>query len=170
LPLIVVLAYTSGVARAQSVSLEYQVKAAYLFNFVKFVGWPAAAPGGPITICIAGQNPFGTALEETIRGETVDGRSIATRTVPEADSGCHVVFVPRGANAAASLRAARALPVLTVGEASDFIENGGIINFVTDAGAVRFQIDQDAASRVGLQISSRLLRLARLPDRHGPTR
>jgi hypothetical protein len=166
---IVVLGYMAGVARAQEVSLEYQVKAAYLFNFIKFVDWPATAPAGPIAICIVGQNPFGTALEETIGGERMDGRAIVARTVVETDSGCHVLFVPRGANAAALLRAARTLPVLTVGESSDFIESGGIINFIVDAGAVKFEIDQQAASRVGLQISSRLLRLARLPDRHGRT-
>jgi hypothetical protein len=154
---------------AQEISLEYQVKAAYLFNFVKFVDWPANASPGPITICVVGRNPFGTALDDTTLGETVDGRSVVARTVTGVGPGCHVAFVPQGVNPAAALRAARMLPVLTVGEASGFIENGGIINFVLDAGAVRFEIDQQAASRVGLQISSRLLRLARQPDRRSQT-
>ena len=151
----------SAAAGAQDVPLEYRVKAAYLFNFAKFVEWPAAA--GPITICVAGRNVFGEALSETIRGETINGRPLAVRVIIEPEAGCQIVFVPRGAAAAVYLAAARTSPSLTVGESPDFIEQGGIVNFTLEGANVRFQIDSEAAERAGLRISSRLLRLARGP-------
>ena len=153
----------SAAAGAQDVPLEYRVKAAYLFNFAKFVEWPAAAAADPITICVAGRNVFGEALSETIRGETINGRALAVRVIIEPEAGCQIVFVPRGAAASAYLGAARTSPSLTVGESPDFIEQGGIVNFTLEGANVRFQIDAGAAERAGLRISSRLLRLAREP-------
>jgi hypothetical protein len=148
---------------AQEVPLEYRVKAAYLFNFVKFVEWPAAAAGGPITICVAGRNVFGDVLDQTIRGETIDGRPLTSRVLLEPADGCHVLFAPRGAAARAYLQAARGEPVLTVGESADFIANGGMVNFILDGGNVRFEIEARRAEAAGLRVSSRLLRLARTP-------
>lgn len=148
---------------AQEVPLEYRVKAAYLFNFVKFVEWPGTAPPGPIVVCIAGRNVFGEVLDETIRGETIDGRPLVTRVLLEPAHGCHVVFVPRGAATGAYLQAARGAPVLTVGESDTFIAAGGMVNFILDGGNVRFEIDARKAEAAGLRISSRLLRLARTP-------
>ena len=145
--------------QAQEVPLEYRVKAAYLFNFAKFVDWPREP--GPLTICVAGRNVFGNALSDTVRGETINGRPLTVRVILEPEPGCHITFVPRGAAAPAYLRAARSFPELTVGESPDFIAQGGIVNFVLDAGNVRFEIDAEAAERSGLRISSRLLRLAR---------
>ena len=147
---------------AQDVSLEYRVKAAYLFNFTKFVEWPRDSGDGPVTICVAGRNVFGGVLTELVRGELVHGRPIETRLVVAPTSDCHVLFVPRGAAAAAYLRAARDMPVFTVGESSDFLSLGGVANFILDGANVRFEIDADAAERAGLRVSSRLLRLARV--------
>ena len=152
-----------AVLRAQEVPLEYRVKAAYLFNFAKFVEWPDAGATGPITICVAGRNVFGDALADTVKGETINGRPLAVRLILEPQPGCHIVFVPRGAAASAYLRSARTSPSLTVGESPDFIEQGGIVNFTREGANVRFEIDSDAAERAGLRISSRLLRLARGP-------
>jgi hypothetical protein len=149
--------------QAQDVPLEYRVKAAYLFNFAKFVEWPAQAAEGPLHICIAGRNVFGDALTETVRGEVIDNRSIVSRVILEPDPACHIVFVPRGAAAAPYLRTARGSPVLTVGEGPEFIEQGGIVAFLIQGGNVRFAIDANAAERAGLRISSRLLRLSRDP-------
>jgi hypothetical protein len=146
---------------AKEVSLEYQVKAVYLFNFAKFIDWPPEAQSGPLTICVAGMNPFGDVLEETLRGETVNDRPLAWRVIPGPEPGCHVIFVPHGAATAAYLQAARSTPTLTVGEAPDFLTQGGIINFILEAGKVRFQIDAKSAERAELRISSHLLRLAR---------
>jgi hypothetical protein len=146
---------------AQDVSLEYRVKATYLFNFVKYVEWPAAARGsGPLTLCVAGRNPFGSALEDTIRHEVVDGRPLVVRVILEPEAGCHVLFVPEGAAVNAYLRAARGRPTLTIGESSDFLTRGGIINFVSDGRHVRFAISTAAADLAQLHISSRLLQLA----------
>lgn len=154
----------TATASAQQVSLEYQVKAAYLFNFTKFVEWPAEAlpKGAPLTICVAVSNPFGQALEDTIKGELVDGRALTTRVVRD-PAGCHVLFVPEGVAAAALLRDARTRPILTVGETDDFQRDGGVVNFVMQDGKVRFDISPEAASRAQLRISSRLLRLRRNP-------
>ncbi len=154
-------------AQAQEAALEYQVKAAYLYNFIKFIEWPAGAVTRTLSICVAERNPFGSALDNIVRAETVGGHVIQVRVVPAPQADCQVVFVPRDVAAGEYLRAARAAPVLTVGEAADFIAMGGIINFVRDAGMIRFEIDQDGAMRAGLHISSRLLRLARPPERRG---
>jgi hypothetical protein len=147
---------------AQDVPLEYRVKAAYLFNFTKFVEWPAAAlrADEPLTICIAGMNPFGDTLDETLRGESVGGRPLTARAVTDGD-GCHVLFVPEGVPAATLLLNMRAKPVLTVGESPEFLRQGGVVNFVMQDGKVRFEISQDAATKAHLRISSHLLRLSR---------
>lgn len=146
---------------AQEVALEYRVKAAYLFNFTKFVDWPADPAGAtPLTICVASPNPFGSVLAETIREERVNERPLQARTVRDA-SGCHVLFVPRGVPHQPYLRAARGQPILTVGETPAFLRDGGIISFVVEENKVRFDIGREAAARANLTISSRLLRLAR---------
>jgi hypothetical protein len=156
-----IVLFVTTTATSQNASLEYQVKAAYLFNFTKFVEWPddALPDGAPLTICVAAPSPFGAALGDTIRDELVDGRALAMRVVRD-PAGCHVLFVPKGVAAAPLLRDARTRPILTVGEADDFLRQGGIVDFVMQDGKVRFAISQDAASRAQLRISSRLLRLA----------
>ena len=154
---------------AQVVPLEYQVKAAYLFNFTRFVGWPEGTPAaaGPLTICVAEINPFGPVLESTLAGETAAGRMLTTRVVRNPTTACHVLFIPRGVPAGVHLRAVGMLPILTVGESTDFIQQGGMINFVLEGGRVRFEINQGAALRNHLTISARLLQLARSSDQAG---
>jgi hypothetical protein len=149
-------------ADAQEVSREYQVKAAFLYNFAKFVEWPPSALAGPLTICIAGRNPLGAALDDVVSGETVGGRPIHTRIILEPEPGCHVMFIPDGAAASAYLRASRGAPTLTVGETPAFIGIGGIISFFVEDGKVRFEINPEAAERAQLRVSSRLLQLARI--------
>jgi hypothetical protein len=157
------LAFASFVA-VNDVSLEYRVKAAYLLNFARFVDWPAnPADTGPITVCVAGTNPFGEVLNETLRDEQVNGRPIRARAA-RGGEGCHILFVPAGVQADEPLKNARTQPVLTVGESPDFVRQGGIINFILEEGKVRFEIDPANAERARLRISSRLLRLARPPS------
>ena len=168
----VVLCAGTAVMSAQDVDLEYRVKAAYLFNFTKFIEWPNAAfVGGrsfSFSICVAGRNPFGPALTATVARETAAGLPLATRVVNAGGApGCHVLFVPAGVAAAPYLRSVGNLPVLTVGESPDFLAQGGIINFVLDAGRVRFEINQAAAERAQLRISSRLLQLGRASEPRG---
>jgi YfiR/HmsC-like len=149
---------------AQDPELEYRVKAAYLFNFTKFVDWPVTATdgGNSFAICIAGRNPFGAALSSTLVGEKVAGLPLAARVVdPAGASSCQVLFVPRSVAAAPYLRAVAGAPVLTVGETPEFLAQGGVINFVLADGRVRFEISQMAAERAQLKVSSRLLQLGR---------
>ncbi len=153
---------------AQDASLEYRVKAAYIYNFMKYVEWPdAVLHSGSLNICVAGRNPFGDALTETVAGERIGGQPVMVRVILEPEPGCHVLFVPDGSATTAYLRATRSEPVLTVGETPDFIAQGGTISFILDGGNVRFEIDQESAERQNLKVSSRLLRLARTPERRG---
>lgn len=157
-------------ARAQdTVSDEYRLKAVFLFNFFKYVEWPPAAPQGPLVICVAGRNPFGTVLDETVAGETINGRPIRTRVILEPEPGCHMLFVPDGAAATAYLRASQGTPTLTVGERPDFIQLGGMIAFFRVADNIRFTVNPTAAERAKLRISSRLLSLATIADAMPPT-
>ena len=151
----------AGGRRPVEVSLEYQVKATYLFNFLKYVEWPPRDASRPLTICVAERNPFGESLREAIQGEKIEGRSLDTRVVSRPESGCDVVFVPRGTAAGRYLEAFRDSATLTVGEEEEFLTKGGIINFIMERGSVRFQIDTSAAKRADLRISSHLLRLSR---------
>ena len=155
---------TAVVLAGQDISLEYRVKAAYLYNFIKYVEWPEQQ-GGTILICIAGgQNPFGTVLDGLIKNERIHGVSLATRTILEFDPECDVIFAPKTSNIPHYLRGAAGMPILTVGETPRFIEQGGIVNFTVEDGPVRFEISPTAAERVKLRISSRLLQLARITE------
>ncbi len=168
LGLVLAVLSTSAPSAAQEVvevTPEYRLKAEFIHNFIKFIEWPDGAGGGPLTICVAGQNPFGSTLTSQVEGDTVSGRPIALRVILEPEDGCHVVFVPRTSlGPQAYLRQAQGTPTLTVGEAPDFVTQGGIIGFSMEAERVRFTIDQAAAEKAGLKISSRLLTLARQPE------
>jgi hypothetical protein len=157
-------------ASLQEAGLEYRVKAAYLFNFTKFVEWPDVTlqNATAFTICTAAINPFGAALSSTVSDETAAMLPLAARVVTAAEAAsCHVLFVPRGVAAAPYLRAVASSPVLTVGESPQFLEQGGAINFVIQDGRVRFVINQAAAERARLRVSSRLLQLGRGADSQG---
>ncbi len=146
---------------------EYQVKAAFLYNFAKFVEWPAQtfrAADEPILFCVLAANPFGDALDQVIRGKAIDGHPLATRHPAYAASlsECRILFVAAGdvKKFRALAPQLRATPVLTVGEAGDFIPAGGVVNFKIQGGKVRFEINVEAAERQQLRISSKLLSLA----------
>lgn len=160
--LAVLAAAAAAPLAAQAVSDEYRVKAAYLYNFLKYAEWPAEAPAGPLTICVAGRNPFGGFLEDLVRGEMINDRQVTTRVILEPEPGCHLMFVPDGAAVSAYLRDAAGRPVLTVGESRTFIADGGIVNFYLDRGNVRFEINPAAAEQAGIRLSARLLQLARI--------
>jgi hypothetical protein len=148
-------------------SLEYQVKAAYLLNFTRYVEWPAQVfdgPDAPLRICVLGRDPFGSVLDATVQGRTTHGRRITVRRIHTAGetAGCQLVFVSRE-----TWRTQRELPaslrrhgVLTVGESDDFAQEGGVIGFVIQNETVRFVVNADARDRAGLRISSRMLSLA----------
>jgi len=162
--LLFVLALGHATAAGQGVSQEYRIKAAYLYNFLKFVEWPQEPTPTPLTICVAGRNPFGTVLHDLMRDQVVNNRPIAARIILEPEEGCHIVFVPQGAATDAYLRGARGQSTLTIGESSTFLQQGGIANFYVERGSVRFEINAAAAERARIRISSRLLQLARIAD------
>ena len=149
---------------AQEVVLEYRVKAAFLYNFARFVEWPADKASGPLTLCLASHNPFGAALDDTLSGERIGGREVVARVITGPTSASHLLFVTQYVSAVPYLRDRQA-STLTVGESDGFIAMGGMVNFVREGGNVRFEIDATNAERAGLRISSRLLRLARRPTR-----
>ena len=152
-----------------STDLEYQVKAAFLYNFAKFVEWPAdmfEGDGEALVLCVAGDDPFGGSLDGVVRGETLNGRRLVvhrTRDLSEIQE-CHVVFVPRSERSRQEriLDSVRHRGVLTVGETDGFLTGGGIIRFVLDQNKVRFDVNLEAAESSGLKLSSKLLRLARM--------
>jgi hypothetical protein len=153
-------------ALSQDPSVEYQIKAAFLYNFAQFVEWPAQAfsrPDAPFTFCLAG-DPFKGALEKTIHGETLNGRPLTARRVGPGEDiqGCHVIYIgtSEARRSAEIIAAATKAPILTVGETDDVINAGGIIRFIESGHRIRFAINPDAAERASLKVSSRLLRLA----------
>jgi hypothetical protein len=151
---------------------EYQLKAAYIYNFAQFIDWPPAAfanDSSPLVIAILGANPFGGELEQTIQGKNLNRHPLTVKEVrspSEATNNCHILFI--------SLSEKKRLPeifsilrgtsVLTVGETEWFTETGGMINFVLVGTKIRFQINAEAAKRAGLKISSKLLNLASRPE------
>jgi len=153
---------------AQAVS-EYQVKAAYVYNFAKFVEWPArdfASPTAPIQLCVLNDQSFESELNRIVKGKTVAGRPVAVIPVHggEQSRRCHVLFINSSQNTQARniLEALRDTSVLTVGENKGFVEDGGIISFVLQDDRVQFEVNQRAANQAGLHISSRLLSVARI--------
>lgn len=146
---------------------EYEVKAAYLLNFTRYVEWPAvafASPDSPLVIGVLGPNPFGPVLERTLAGRTVRGRRIELRLLEAAADveGCHAVFMAweeYRLDPALIERLARP-GLLTVGEREEFVERGGVLGFVLVNQTVRFAVNRGAAERAGLRVSSRLLALA----------
>jgi len=162
-------------ARAQASAPEYAVKAAFLYNFTKFVEWPPEAfpdERSQFKVCVLGTDPFGKSLD-AIGEESVAGRRISLLHSGEIrePEGCHILFVSRSEKdrlpqVLADLKQA---PVLTVGDTGGFLDHGGIINFILEGGKVRFEINQEAAERAGIKISSKLLRLAtRVKGSPGP--
>jgi hypothetical protein len=151
---------------------EYQLKAAFLFNFAKFVDWPPAAftnSTAPFVIGILGENPFGRDLVNTIQNKKIGPHPIASRRVESIGDArlCHIIFISNSESKRlreifAGLRGAS---VLTVGENDNFIGAGGMLNFVVEGRKIRFQINDASARHAGLKINSKLLSLA-LPAPH----
>lgn len=150
------------------VAKEYQIKAAYLYNFAKFVEWPENSftnGQAPLVIGVLGENPFGGELEKIAKDHQLNGRPIVIRrvTTVAAAAGVHLLFFsgredPRVAEELAELKGAG---VLTVGESAAFAAAGGVINLVREDNKVRFEINSLAAAGQHLKLSAQLLKLAR---------
>ena len=154
----------SPCASAADHSLEYAVKATFLYKFAPFVDWPPATfedANGPFFVCVVGNDPFTEATERTLEGIRIGSHPLVLRHLPAADahSGCHVMFVA-GSPAQPvpqALDAVRGTPTLTV---TDAAQPGSIIQFVMADGRVNFDIDANAAAANHITISSKLLALA----------
>ena len=158
---------------AESAS-EYQLKAVFLFNFGQFVEWPPEAfadAKSPFTICVLGDDPFGTLLDDTVRGEKMNDREVAVRRYRQADEiqDCQILFVSaaEGDRTKTILSALKGRSILTVGDSGDFDREGGMIRFVTVNDRIRLRINPGAASAGGLKLSSKLLRSAELVNEGG---
>lgn len=158
---------TAGYVQAQApTATEYEVKAAYLYNFGKFVQWPASQRQGMKTfdLCVLGKDPFGAALDRVVSGAVMAGRPVQARRLaaPAEASSCHILFITAGddSHVAEALSILERADVLTVSDAPQFVRRGGMIQFVRQGGRVRFEVNLSRAQDVGLMLSSELLRVA----------
>lgn len=161
----------SPMARAQANPRgEYELKAAFLFNFAKFIDWPHgsfASPQSPFTICVLGEDPFGRALDDNLRGKVIGDQPLAIRRLKHKAEArrCQVVFVSSSetADLAGIIETLRGANILLVGDTTGFASSGGTIEFTLDEeNHVRFTINTDAADRAGLKFSAKLLALAKI--------
>jgi len=174
LPLAALLVSGRELAAQAVRASEYQVKAVFLFNFAQFVDWPAEAfPAAdtPVVICVLGNDPFGPALDQTVRDERLGGRPFQVRRYQSVDEikTCHILFISRseGDRPQAILTGLKQRPILTVSDADRFAERGGMIRFVTDRNRIRLQLNLAATEAAHLTISSKLLRVAEIIRRTG---
>lgn len=163
--LLLALSLVSRSAAADQQPLEYEVKAAFLLNFTKFIEWPAAAlpgPDAPFSICILGDDPFGQILDRMVEGESVEGHKLAVRRIGRGQAGtCQVAFAGGSEKELAKTLTGLGPGVLTVGEGDSFLREGGMIAFVLENRRVRFDINHSAAVKAALRVSSKLLSVAR---------
>ena len=165
--LIALAALAPAVPAARAQDLETEVRAVYLYNFARYVEWPAAAfPSAdtPIRICVQAPDGFAAALERAVAGETINGRRLEAVRLPRSANrrGCHLLYLSatNGGRVAASLGPIKGQPLLTVGEDDRFLELGGMIRFRRVENRVRFDINLGAVQRSGLHVSARLLGVA----------
>jgi hypothetical protein len=157
----------ANVSAQQPRPLDLEVKAVYLLNFGRFARWPspdvAIAPK-TFSLCVLGRDPFGTTLDSVVRGETIGGKLVVARRLarPEDAVGCDVLFIsaPAGSRIKSILEKIDRAATLTVSDIPDFVEQGGMIQFVPDGARIRFAVNVAATERVGLMLSSELLRVA----------
>jgi len=164
--LLILLIGVPACLQAQAKTEEYHVKAGFIFHFAQLVDWPASAAGGPdFVLCTLGDDPFQGQLETTLDGKAIGTRPIHILHVkqPQEARGCQVLFISNSEDQRLPkiLGELGTSPVMTVGEANDFIERGGMIRFVLEQDKVRFEINLKAADPAGLKFSSRLLLLAK---------
>lgn len=167
---VLTIALYAPLARPQADSPgEYQLKAAFLFNFAKFVEWPHntfPSPTSPFEICILGDDPFGPAIDDVLRGKAIGEHPVVvTRCKDLAETHhCQILFVSSSERKRLPeiFGALKGSNALVIGETDGFAASGGTIQFTLEDAHVRFMINTDAAERAGLQISSKLLVLAKI--------
>jgi len=163
-------------------SSEYLIKAGFIYNFAKFVEWPSAAfaqPDSPIVIGVLGTDPFGSVLDRLVQDKKIGQRGFVVRRYKWGKDlkdlkdlrDCKILFVSASEKAHADeiIQLVKWLPILTVGETPGFAERGGVIRFTVEDNRVRFEVNVDAAHQADLNISSRLLTLAKIIPQTGAT-
>lgn len=147
---------------------EYLLKATFLYNFAQFTEWPGHAftnASAPLVVAVLGEDPFGSDLDDVMRGATSGSRKLLIRRLKPDDklTDCHLLFICRSEKrrVAAVMEQLAGVPVLTVSELEEFQKQGGIIQLVMEKGQVRFEINVAAAQQANLRLSSKLLHLAR---------
>jgi YfiR/HmsC-like len=172
----IILAATILNAQNTAGSSEYLIKAGFIYNFANLVQWPAASfaqPDSPIVIVILGEDHFGTTLDRALEGKKVNARSFIikrARSVYElqrtlgSQKECQILYVSSSEmpHLGEAIQMLKGVPVLTIGETPGFAKNGGIINLILEDNKVRFEVNVEAAKAADLNISSRLLALARI--------
>ena len=154
---------------------DYQVKAAYLYNFGRFVEWPvsAAGKGEFFTVCVLGKDPFGPVLDKALAGETIGGKSVVARRIstPQESGNCQVLFLSSTEEGRLDkiIEAIDKEAVLTVSDMPQFSEHGGMVQFVLEGKRVRFEVNLTAAQNAGLTLRSELLRVATVVKKNPPT-
>jgi hypothetical protein len=164
--LVLLLSLAAPLAQAKP-TREFQVKAAFLYNFAQFVDWPPSAfpaPDTPFVIGVLGMDPFGDFLDELVQGEKINGRPLVVkrfRWIGEVDT-CHVLFVSgsEGSRVQQIADELHGRAILTVCDWDGFEQRGAIIRLAMEHNRVRLRINLDAAREAGLNISSKLLRSA----------
>lgn len=173
----VAFGHAAGAWAAPPGSIEYEIKATYLYKFAPFVDWPASTAASPaFTLCAVGDDPVSVAIDQAARGQSIAGKPLIVKHLPLAtpDAGCQIMYIA-GSDAQSvgqALAAMKVAPVLTVTDEAAHPADRGIISFVIDENHVRFDIDEAAAAQSNLVISSKLLGLAhsvkpRKPEEHG---
>ncbi len=158
-----------GSTRAQATMAgEYQVKAAFLYNFAKFVEWPPSSfsnASEALRICVFGRDPFGEELRNITSEKTVNGHRLEVHGEVDLEHArsCHILFItsPGETRMKGIVEGLRGASVLTVGDSKGFVEQGGMINFVLENDRVQFEVNDKAAEQAGLKISSKLLSVAK---------
>jgi len=147
---------------------EYQVKAAFLYNFAKFVEWPPSSfpdASSPLRICVLGRDPFGEELRNITREKIVNGHKLEVTEVPDLQAArtCHILFIASSEKTQLKriFDSLRGTDALTVGDTKGFVEQGGMINFVLENNRVQFEVNRKAAEEGRLKISSKLLSVAK---------
>lgn len=171
--LLAVLA-TIAMPRMAAAESADQVKAAFLFNFARYVEWPEvafASPESAIRICLIGGEGFRQILSAAVAGRTVGDRPVEVAPLGSLDDAarCHLLFFEEDAVAQGASVAERigSQAVFTISDRAGFAADGGIANFILVEQKIRFEINPRAAKRAGLKISSSLLRLAKIVDEDG---
>lgn len=166
------LTSTADAQAGDADSSEYLIKAGFIYNFAKFVEWPSAAfaqPDSPIVIGVLGTDPFGNVLDRIVEDKKIGARGFVVRRYKwgrdlKELKDCKILFVSASERAHIDeiLLGVKGLPILTVGETPGFAERGGVIRFTLEDNRVRFEVNVDAAHQADLNISSRLLTLAKI--------